>query len=261
MNSPRDSWRISGHPDAPWLTLVHPIGSSQGLWDDLVPRLAARFRVLTYDVRGHGAAAAAAGPATFDDLARDCEALWDALGITASHFAGLSLGGCIGVALARRAPQRVRSLTVACSRLVMDDAAAALWRERAALVRAQGMGPVVEGTLDRWLSPGFRGAHPAVVDGVRRTLAATSPAGFAASAEALARGHTLDDLAGLAVPVQYIAGRDDQAVPADHLARYHAHTPGARLAVVPGPHLLHVENPEGFLGTLLEFLGQAAPAR
>lgn len=254
---PASACRISGNPSGPWVTLAHPIGSSQDVWGPVRERLDRDYRVLTYDIRGHGQGEPAADPGGFDGLAGDCLALWDRLDIGRSHYVGLSLGGCIGVALAACAPARVSSLTVACSRLDMDEAASRMWRERADLVLAQGMAPIVEATLERWLSPPFRAAHPDVVAQTAATLRATSPAGFAHCARALAGGQPLDRLGNLTMPVQYLAGLRDQAVPAEHLRRYQQRTPGSRYLELDGPHLLHHECPQAFADALSGFFGAA----
>lgn len=254
MNPQATAWRVSGHPQGSWLTLLHPIGSDQQIWDGLLPALGSHHRLLTLDLRGHGRVKPADAPIGLDDLAADCEGLWNQLGVVSSHVLGLSLGGCVGLALARRVPQRVRSLSMACARLDMDDAAARLWHDRAALVRAQGMAAVVPSTLERWFTDMFRSTHPAQVQRVAQTLLSTSTEGFAQCALALARGQPAHALADLALPTLYIAGRHDKAVPIEHLRRYHALTPSAQWAELDGPHLLHLENPQGFASTVREFL-------
>lgn len=257
MNLQPTHWRVSGNPEGAWLTLCHPIGSDRHVWESLLPLLESQHRVLAYDLRGHGQAPPSEGAASMDELAQDCLALWDTLGIARSHVLGLSLGGCAGLALARRAPERVQSLSVACARLDMDDAASAMWRQRAELVRAQGMEAIVTPTLERWFTPEFRAAQPALMARVAHTLQATSVPGYAACALALAQGQSVDDLRQLRMPVQYIAGLQDQAVPLAHLQRYHALTPGARWVPLRGPHLLHLENPGEFATAVLDFLRTA----
>jgi len=252
------SYSVSGNPARPWLTLCHPIGSSKQIWEALAERLGVHYRVLSYDIRGHGQSPAVPGEVAMDDLAGDCEAIWNALGIEQSVFVGLSLGGCIGLALAHRAPHRVTALTVACARLAMDVQASNMWRERADAVQTQGMAPVVEATLDRWLTEPWRQGHSEQVQAIRATLAATTPMGFAQCARALANGQPLSRLAGLRLPVQFIAGREDKAVPAAHLLGYAQQTPGARFAELPGPHLLHVESETAFYEAVTQFLGSAS---
>ena len=247
---------IHGPEHAPWLTLSHPIGVDRRIWDPLLPLLTPHYRVLAVDTRGHGGSAAPDAACSMDELAADVLQLWQQLDITQSHFLGLSLGGCIGTALALSAPERLRSLVVACSRLEMDAAATAMWQQRATLVEQQGMAPVLAPTLERWFTPDFLSRQPATVDWVGQLLLACPPRGFAACARALAGLHLQKQLAGLHVPTLFLAGQDDKAVSADQVQTYARLSPGVRFETLPGPHILHLENPEGFSRSALDFLGQ-----
>ncbi|MDP3700580.1 MAG: alpha/beta fold hydrolase [Hylemonella sp.] len=246
---------LHGAADAPWLTLSHPIGATLEIWDGLMPELARNYRVLA--INTHEQAGLPGAACSMDALAARVQQLWQALGITRSHFLGLSLGGCIGVSLALRSPQSVRSLVVACSRLEMDDAATNMWQQRAALVEQQGMAPVVTPTLERWFTPAYLAGQPAAVEAVRQQLVACPPKGYADSARALAGLHLQERLGQLQVPTLYLAGLDDQAVPAAQIEGYARLTPGARYAALAGPHILHLENPKGFSHSVLDFFGQA----
>lgn len=252
--SPVVEHTLHGPDDAPWLTLSHPIGASRRIWDALLPALSRNYRVLAFNTHGQGSEAGT--PDTMDDLAAQVQELWQSLGIVRSHFLGLSLGGCIGVALALRAPQSLHSLVVACARLEMDAAATAMWQQRAALVGQQGMAPVIAPTLERWFTPAFLAQHPAAVEEVRQQLLACPPRGYAASARALAGLHLQDRLGQLQVPTLYLAGLDDQAVAAAQIEGYARLTPGARYAALAGPHILPLENPDGFSRHVLDFLAQ-----
>lgn len=252
--SPVVEHTLHGPDDAPWLTLSHPIGASRRIWDALLPALSRNYRVLAFNTHGQGSEAGT--PDTMDDLAAQVQELWQSLGIVRSHFLGLSLGGCIGVALALRAPQSLHSLVVACARLEMDAAATAMWQQRAALVGQQGMAPVIAPTLERWFTPAFLAQHPAAVEEVRQQLLACPPRSYAASARALAGLHLQDRLGQLQVPTLYLAGLDDQAVAAAQIEGYARLTPGARYAALAGPHILPLENPDGFSRHVLDFLAQ-----
>ena len=245
---------IHGPEHAPWLTLSHPIGVDRRIWDPLLPLLTPHYRVLAVDTRGHGGSTAPDAACSMDELAADVLQLWQQLDITQSHFLGLSLGGCIGTALALSAPERLRSLVVACSRLEMDAAATVMWQQRATLVEQQGMAPVLAPTLERWFTPDFLSRQPATVDWVGQLLLACPPRGFAACARALAGLHLQKQLTGLRVPTLFLAGQDDKAVSADQVQAYARLSPGARFEALAGPHILHLENPQGFSRSALEFL-------
>src|ERR687893_2314544 len=98
------SYTVDGAADAPVVVLSNSLGATRGMWDPQVPALAERFRVVTYDTRGHGDSPAPEGPYTLDDLVDDVVALLDRLGVRRAHVAGLSLGGVTGMRAGARGP-------------------------------------------------------------------------------------------------------------------------------------------------------------
>src|SRR5215212_4391311 len=149
-----------GPADAPVVVLSNSLGATRGMWDPQVPALAERFRVVTYDTRGHGASPAPQGPYSLDDLVDDVVALLDRLGVGRAHVAGLSLGGMIGMRLAAREPSRVSRLAVLCTSATPDPQA---FLARARAVRAEGTAPLAPGIVSRWLTPPYAAAHPDLV--------------------------------------------------------------------------------------------------
>ncbi len=95
------------------LVLSNSLGADLSMWNDQVDALAARFRVVRYDTRGHGSSAATPGPYDVERLGRDVVGLLDGLGIEQAHFCGLSLGGLTGMWLGVHASRRVRRLVLA----------------------------------------------------------------------------------------------------------------------------------------------------
>ena len=145
---------LSGPPGASALLLLHSLGTDLHVWDAQADALARSFRVIRPDLRGHGLSDVTPGPYTTDGLARDTLALLDALEVERAHVGGLSIGGMVAQAVAACAPGRVLSL-------ILCDTAMAIpppqgWRDRAALVRAQGIGPIEDAVLARWVTPAFR---------------------------------------------------------------------------------------------------------
>jgi len=108
--------QIDGPEDAPWLTFSNSLNTNFSLWDDQVAVLADRYRILRYNTRGHDGTDAPPGPWDLADLAGDVAALWDELGITRSHFVGLSIGGMTGQALALGWPERIGAYVLADTR-------------------------------------------------------------------------------------------------------------------------------------------------
>src|SRR4051795_55675 len=101
---------VTGPEDAPVVVLSNSLGATRAMWDPQVPALAERYRVVTYDTRGHGTSPAPAGPYTLDDLVDDLVALLDRVGAQRAHVVGLSLGGMTGMRLTAREPSRVHRL-------------------------------------------------------------------------------------------------------------------------------------------------------
>src|SRR5438093_8175646 len=139
---------VEGPDGAPVLLLSNSLGTTLEMWDSQMPVLAAHFRVVRYDARGHGRSPMTPGPYTIDDLGRDALGLLDHLGVASANFCGLSLGGMVGLWLASHAPERIDRLVVACSSACLGPSSA--WAERATAVRSGGMVAVSEPVLARW---------------------------------------------------------------------------------------------------------------
>ncbi|MFE6282016.1 3-oxoadipate enol-lactonase [Streptomyces sp. NPDC057877] len=245
--------RAEGPPSAPPLLLGPSLGTSYALWDKVAPELSSTHRVVRWDLPGHGGSAAElVGPgATVGDLAALVLALADALGVERFAYAGVSLGGAVGLYLAVHHPERLTSLAVLCSSAHFDGERP--WRERAALVRREGLGALADGAPDRWFTPGF--SVPELV----RDHRDADPQAYAACCDALAGFDLRDALAGITVPTLLVAGREDPATPPAHLREIADAVPGAALVEIPGAsHLAPAERPEAVLTALRAHFGGGA---
>lgn len=234
-----------GPPEAPALILGPSLGTSLALWDDVAPELATTHRVIRYDLPGHGRSAASLVEegASLADLAALVLRLADRLGIARFSYAGVSLGGAIGLHLAAHHPERVDRLAVLCSSAHFGGATP--WRERAALVRAEGMARVAAASPGRWFTPGF--THARLEEDVRRA----DPAGYAACCDALAGCDLRPVLGDITAPTLVVAGREDPATPAAHARELADAVPGAALTELSGAaHLAPAQRPEAVLAAL-----------
>ncbi|MEU6770051.1 3-oxoadipate enol-lactonase [Streptomyces sp. NPDC046759] len=234
-----------GPSSAPALLLGPSLGTSYALWDAVAPELSAAHRVVRWDLPGHGGSAPdliGAG-ATVGDLAALVLGLADALGIDRFGYAGVSLGGAVGLHLAVHHPDRLTSLAVLCSSAHFGEGT--LWRQRARRVRGEGMEWLVESADARWFTPGF--TVPALVQDHREA----DPEAYAACCDALAAFDLRDRLADIAVPTLLVAGRQDPATPPAHLREIADAVPGAALVELPGAsHLAPAECPRAVLAAL-----------
>jgi 3-oxoadipate enol-lactonase len=244
--------RVTGPEDAPALVLSNSLGTTLKMWDPQARALARRFRVIRYDTRGHGRSDTPPGPYSIEDVGRDVLDLLDDLGIAQAHFAGLSLGGMTGQWLAINAPERVDRLVLLATSPKMGPAD--LWIDRAKTVREQGTEAIVDGTLERWFTEGYRKAND--VSDVREMFVGIDDEGYASCCSIIERMDLTDGLPHITAPTLVVAGAQDPATPPDdHAAVIAGAIPHARLEIVdPGAHLLNVERPEEVTTLIREHL-------
>lgn len=249
-------YEISGQGEnRPWVTLAHSLATDLTLWDDLTAVLTQRFTVLRYDARGHGKTSAPAGDYTFPQLVGDLVGLLDALNIQRTHFVGLSMGGMLGQHFALAAPARLDRLALVSTTSRIPPEARALWDERIAVARAQGMQAHAESTLARWFTAPYRAAHPDVMARIGALVAATPVAGFAGWGAAICTLDVTEGLGAIKAPTLVICGADDPGTPPAANAAIAAAIPGARLEIVPhASHQLVIEQAEIFNRLLGDFL-------
>ena len=244
---------VEGPPDAPALVLANSLGSTLAMWEPQIEQLAAEFRVVRFDLRGHGRSPVPPGPYALTDLAEDVIALLDRLGIARAHVAGVSLGGMIAMRLGIDAPERVDRLVLCCTSARLGPPSA--WEDRIRLVRAQGTEALADTVVARWFTPAWAAANPERVRRLREMIASTPDEGYAGCCAAIQHMDLHDELPRISAPTLVIAGADDPATPPDHGARIAAAIPGARMAVVPhSAHLANIEQADEVTARILDHL-------
>jgi len=156
----RQYYRIDGPDNAPALIFSHSLGCDHTQWDMQAAALQSHFRVVRYDLRGHGATDVPAGDYSIEMLARDVLALADGLGIGKFAWCGLSLGGMIGQWLGANAADRVTHLVLANTSSRFPDPSVMDGRRRTVLER--GMASMEEPVMGRFFTPESVQANPPV---------------------------------------------------------------------------------------------------
>ena len=245
--------RVDGPPSAPTVVLSNSLGSAPGMWDPQYPALRERLRVVRYDHRGHGESPVPPAPYELADLGADAIALLDRLGLDRVHWCGLSLGGMVGMWIAVNAPERIDRLVLCCTSAQLGPPQ--MWIDRAATVRAQGVGAIADVGLERWLSPAFMQREPETAARVKAMLIATPAEGYAACCGVIERMDQVDQLHRIGAPTLVIAGAEDPATPPEHGELIASRIPGARLEIVPDArHLATIEQPAAMTELILGHL-------
>ena len=242
-----------GPPDGPVLVLADSLGSTLDVWDGQVPALAARHRVVRFDLRGHGRSPAFPGPVEIADLGRDILALLDELDVAQADLLGMSIGGMGAMWAAAHAPDRIRRLMLCSTSARLGPSEG--WAARAALVRESGMAAVADAVAARWVTPGYAAAHPERIAELRAMIGATDAGTYAAWCEAIARMDLRPELGRIEAPTLVIAGGEDPAIPMDDIADLGAGIGLARIAIVAGgAHLPNLERGDVIERLILDHL-------
>jgi 3-oxoadipate enol-lactonase len=231
----------------PWVLLSHGLATDLTMWEELAAALKDRYRVLRYDARGHGGSAAPAGDYTLDQLVADAAGILDALEVPRAHFAGLSMGGMVGLGLMLDHGQRIKSAVIADSRHTTTPDFTKAWLDRAEAVRLGGVAAIVGSTVARWSSAGLAQRDPAVVARMERMVRNTSPNGYRGCAAALARlnyGHRLGEIR---TPTLVLCGSEDHGAPPENTRQMHAMIKGSRfIEIAQAGHIANIEKPAIF---------------
>lgn len=235
------------------LVLLHPLGVDHRFWNRVVEALPDGLGdPVVPDLPGHGSAPLPPRHATIEDFADAVET--DIARHGRVHLVGMSLGGLVAQVLAARRPDLVERVVVADSVAVYPDAMRAMWRERAATARREGLEAFVEPTEALWFSSSFRRDEVEAVAHVRRTLLASDPEGYARACEALAAADTTDVVGSITAPVLVVCGEDD-APPFRQATRWFGQMlPEATVAWLPGGHAAAYEHPKRFADVVDDFL-------
>jgi len=251
VNGIEINYELHGKEGAPWLVLSHSLACTVRMWDPQVEAFKDRFRILNYDMRGHGATSAPQGPYTLDMLADDVLGLAKHLKIDKALYCGLSIGGMIGQTIALRGGAPFTKMVLADTTHTQPPEALKQWEERINVAKTRGMAALVDGTMERWFTAPFRNSPPA--KRIAALIAATPVAGYIGCGQAIMKLNTTARLKDIRLPVLALTGEQDAAAPGTKYIG--EHVPGAKYVGIPNAaHIANVEQTEAFNRALREFL-------
>jgi 3-oxoadipate enol-lactonase len=250
-------YELAGPASAPVVTLSHSLAADLSMWDPQMKALTEKYRVLRYDMRGHGGTDVSEGPYSLDGLAADVHALLVALGIKQTHFIGLSIGGMIAQVLAVQHPGMIRTLILCDTSSELPQEAKILFEERIRTAKTLGMEAHVEPTLERWFTKAFRSAPGA--DRIRALIRKTDPRGYIGCSYAIMGLSLTARLSSIRLPTLIIVGEDDPGTPVAAARTIHEKINGSELVVLKSAsHLSNIEQAEAFNQAVISFLAREA---
>lgn len=242
----------TGDENKPVLLFSNSLGTNLSMWEPQVEAFSKHFRVLRYDKRGHGQSEVPAAPYTIEQLAGDVIGLLDALRLERVYFCGLSIGGMTGIALGAKWADRFHKVALCNTAAKIGTADG--WNTRIRTVETGGMKAVAGTVVERWLTEGFRRAHPKETETVLEMLLAANPQGYIGCSAAVRDADLRDRLASIRVPSLVLAGTYDGSIPLADARFLAQNIPGAQFVELPAAHLSNVEASADFNRQVLQFL-------
>ncbi len=237
-----------GPPGAEVLVVGPSLGTAvEPLWGPCAVLLSERYRVIGWDLPGHGRSPGHVQPFTVADLAQSLLAAWPA---ERARYAGVSVGGATGLELALRGAGSVIGVAVLCSGAQIGTPDG--WQDRAELVRRSGISVMIDGSRQRWFAPFSARDLPDTVAALLNSLRDTDPESYARVCEALGRYDVRARLAEIDVPVLAVAGTHDEVCPPWRAQEIADGVRLGRAVSVPGAaHLAPAEQPRAVADLLL----------
>ena len=250
------SFDLFGPEDAPAIALIHGLGLSRGVWTDHLPALGRKYRVLNYDLYGHGDSAPPHEAASLSVYSNQLASLMDHLEIQKASVIGFSIGGMINRRFAMDHSEKLQRLVILNSPHDRGEDAQKQVEERAAKVRAQGAEATLEEALKRWFTPDYlaSGAGP---ESVRHWRTLVDPESYAQAAWVLANGvrELIQPATKITHPTLVMTCENDSGSTPKMSFDIAAEIPGAITKIVPElQHLGLMEKPEAFTQPILNFL-------
>ncbi|MCF7728160.1 3-oxoadipate enol-lactonase [Sulfitobacter sp. M22] len=223
------------------IVFLNSLGTDLRIWDAVMPGLPVDATILRHDKCGHGLSSGQSD--SIADFAQDLVKTMDHLALSDALVVGLSIGGLIALQLADTRPDLVGGLIL--SNTSYRIGSAEMWQRRIDDLDIQGLTSMSAGVIERWLSPGFRDAHPVDTEGWRMMLARTPQAGYRAACAAIRDADLAAALPRLSCPVLCITGSDDTVTLPSIVADLARRIPGADLVTLEGVgHLPCLEVPD-----------------
>jgi len=252
------AYELAGNPEGLPVVLVHGLGLCRSLWKDHLPAFERQYRIINYDLFGHGESNPPLETASLAGYARQIADLMDHLDIPKAAIVGFSIGGMINRRFAIDFPDKVSALAILNSPHDRGAEAQAMVEDRAAKVRNEGAMATMDDALKRWFTSDYLEQGPAAQK-VREWRGNVDPASYAQAAWVLANGvrELIKPDISINCPCLVITCENDSGSTPKMSYDIAAEIEGSETVIIPQlQHLGLMEKPELFTKPILDFLGR-----
>ncbi len=255
----RNGTRYEGHgrSDAKTVLFIHGLGLNRQIWQDYIPAFSDSYRVISYDLFGHGESAAPPRKPDLRIYSEQIIDLLDELSIDRAALIGFSLGGMINRRMAMDQGDRVSALVILNSPHERGAEAQKLVEQRAVDTAAGGPAATLDATIERWFTADYRQANPDTIQTVRDWVLANDPALYADCRWVLANGvvELIRPPKPVTHPTLVMTCEHDSGSTVKMAYDIADEIPGAETIIVPGlQHMGLAERPDLFIEPVKSFL-------
>lgn len=239
--------------EGPPVVFIHGLGGSANVWHGVMQAMQQHDHVVAMDLRGHGRSNGR-GQFSVEGWAKDVERLIKHLELPGATVVGHSLGTLIAQELAWKSPELVDKLVLVGGISYFQPATNDAYKERADLVEAEGMDPLVDAWLDGAVSPQSHATMPGGVGLLRELFLRNDPQHYAKACRALAKAPKIRR-EEIGQPTLILAGAHDRSTPLGMSEELKRSIPVSRVQVLP--HVGHwspVEDPGAIAAAILDFM-------
>jgi 3-oxoadipate enol-lactonase len=248
-------YRVHGPDNGPVLAFSNSLGTDARIWDGVIERMASKYRIVSYDQRGHGLSDAPSGPYKLDDHVDDLANLLDHLGVKTLALCGVSVGGQIAQRFATKYQSRLRGLVLCDTAAKIGDAS--MWEKRIAAIEAEGIASIATAVLERWFGRDYREQHPAEYAGWRNMLERMPAQGYIATCQAIRDADLSGEVGSIVLPTLVLAGSEDLSTPPDIVRKTAALLPNARFEIIENAgHIPSIEQPDALAALIQHYLDE-----
>jgi len=257
VNNHAVSYNDEGPDDAPVIVFIHGFPLNKSMWNAQVEELEYSFRVVTYDVRGHGGSGTGDEDFSIELFVKDLLCLMDALKINKTVLCGLSMGGYIALSAIEKYPKRFNALILCNTSCKADTLEAKSNRIKAIeSVKENGAEKFAEENLNNLFAPESFATMKIEIAVVREMIVKTSVQTLCNTLLALSiRSETFSKLQDIKVPVLILVGKKDKITPTSFSHLMHEKIKGSSMYIIDhAGHLSNIENPYEFNEQITKFV-------